>query len=225
MDLVNIAKFTFQGTHQEEVFKADQSDIAGWLFPDVCACCGGRPAGTIKKKLRAGDISLISPIEIPYCSICLEHVRKRIVEMRIAFAIGIALFFISVLGILYVRSGGDNAGQVPESIWKEALCAIGIGILSGTVFLKSLSKQMPQTPDCTVPLEVTLGGPKGKAFSGTISGKRVVQIHFQSANPAFSDRFREINKESISQETTVPARLHRTKRGDLKLELLKDESK
>lgn len=217
MDYLDITKFIIQGTHQEEVFKADQSDIPGWVFPDLCACCGGPPAGTIRKKLKAGDVSLITPLAIPYCAVCLKHVRTRSMEMTIAFAIGITTFFISLWAILYLRSGGDIGGKLAEGIVIETVCAIGMGIVSGLVFLKSLSKPLPQTPDCTVPLEVTMKGLASEILSSTVSGKSTLQIEFLCANQAFSDEFRELNQQNISQETSVPARLHRTRRGDLKL--------
>lgn len=222
MDTVEITRFIIHCKHKEDIIRGDSSEVPVWRFPEICACCGDLATGIIKKKLKAGNISIREPIKIPYCSTCIAHIKKRLAELTITATIIILFTIITFLAAVHYQSAGGNvADRLKEPIWMEFIVSFVSGFIIGGMYFLSRRSQLPQTSSCTVPLKLNFGTPSSKLFSGVLSGETFLQIEFICANSTFADRFRKINKDILASETKLKATFQKTNRGDLKIKFLK----
>jgi len=217
---IRLTKFTVKYPYKKGFFRGKR-ESSDWTLPPVCPCCGAEAQEALPERVEcdAGSRKYWLDLEVPYCGSCVEHVRARKGEERVANTLGVVAGLLLGGGIYAAlwqyRGGGDPFEAVKN--W-EVFCIIIAGVCTWAALSWLLKRHytnrpgavLPSTENCTAPLKMELALENMRLLA-----EPDLQMHIFCANKAFADALRETNPDAFAEEKEITGVAERTVRGDL----------
>ena len=222
---LKLFRFTFRGGHpparggllgrllRSGEPGASEARLPTIRFPDLCACCGARARERLAQEVLHGALAA-GTLAVPYCRVCLVHVKGREVQFQKAANTGVVvglLLYLATMAIAFFMAPDRFSLVARLGILPCMLLGLVVGVLIGMKGIRARGEPLRQTGTCTVPVDVETETVR----SDTIPGESELAVHVYVGSAEFASEFEELNREAIERKAVLEATVERTPRGDL----------
>lgn len=217
---IKLTHFTVKYPYKKGFFRGKREG-SDWSFPSLCPCCGAEALDALPERVAcdSGNRKYWYDLQVPYCATCLEHVRARKGEAKVANVLGVIAGLILGAAIfvgLWQYRGGDDPFKAVEN-W-EVFVIIMAGVCTWAALRGLIKKRytgregamLPRTENCTTGLKLELMLDEIHMLS-----QADLVMHIHCANAAFADALRAKNPGAFAEEEQLTGVAERALRGDL----------